>query len=101
MEGYAQINARAGHKNTAIKALTDFGGDAAAANPLIDALLKAIRAGDKLPPLAPNAAAGAAEALYGLGSAIGTDQGPELPAAYLRLATYLDPDRRHGDHGDR
>ena len=32
-----------------------------------------------------------AEVLYGLGSAIGTDDGPELPAAYLRLAAYLDP----------
>jgi tetratricopeptide (TPR) repeat protein len=90
VESYALINARAGHKNTAIKALTDFGGEQPL-HPLIASLLKAIRAGDKLTPLAPTAAAGAAEALYGLGSAIGTDQGPELPAAYLRLATYLDP----------
>jgi Flp pilus assembly protein TadD len=29
--------------------------------------------------------------LYGLGVAIGTDQGPELPALYLRLAGHLDP----------
>ncbi len=34
--------------------------------------------------------AGVAEALYGLGSAIGVDDGPELPAAYLRLSAYLD-----------
>ncbi len=34
---------------------------------------------------------GAAEVLYGLGAAIGADQGTELPAAYLHLSRYLKP----------
>src|SRR5690606_9677814 len=42
-------------------------------------------------PMAANATAGAADVLYGIGSAIGTDQGMELPASYLQLALYLAP----------
>ena len=41
--------------------------------------------------IAATPAEGVAEVLYGLGSAIGTDEGSELPAGYLRLAVYLDP----------
>lgn len=87
---YARILARAGKKADAIDALTRLGGDKPT-HPELKYLLADINAGKKLPPLATTAATGVAEALYGIGSAIGTDDGPELPAAYLRLAAYLNP----------
>ena len=81
------------------KALTDFA-DAIAAAPggAGAARRHPRRQGDR--PGRGTAEEGVAEALYGLGSAIGTDGGPELPVAYLQLALYLEPvalSRRHGD----
>jgi tetratricopeptide (TPR) repeat protein len=91
VEGYARILARSGKRDEAIKALTDFGGDHPT-HPVIKALLADLQEG-KTPDLIVGAApAGIAEVLYGLGSAIGTDEGTELPAAYLQSAHYLDPD---------
>lgn len=87
---YAQIMARAGHKDEAIAAITALGGDNPV-HPQLRYLLADIKAGKPLPPLVTNAGAGVAETLYGLGAAIGTEQGAELPAAYLRLAAYLAP----------
>ena len=87
---YARIMARAGNKDEAIGAITRLGGDDPF-HPELRYLLADIKAGRKLPPIATDAMTGVAEALYGLGAAIGTDDGPELPAAYLRLASYLDP----------
>jgi tetratricopeptide (TPR) repeat protein len=88
--GYARIMARAGRKAEAIDALTRLGGQDPT-HPELKYLLADINAGRTLAPIASTAATGVAEALYGIGSAIGTDDGPELPAAYLRLAAYLDP----------
>ena len=87
---YARIMARAGNTTAAVAALTSLGGDHPA-HPELRYLLADIRAGKKLAPMVADARAGFAETLYGLGSAIGTDQGPELPAAYLQLAAYLNP----------
>ncbi len=90
VEGYARILARAGRRDDAAKALADF----AAVSPLhpaVKQLLDDIRAGKAIAPLAINVEEGVAEALYGLGSAIGNDGGPELPVAYLQLALYLNP----------
>ena len=60
-------------------------------HPAVKELLDDIRAGKAIAPVAATVEEGVAEALYGLGSAIGTDGGPELPIAYLQLAIYLDP----------
>jgi tetratricopeptide (TPR) repeat protein len=87
--GYARILTRAGQRDEAIRALVAFGGDQPR-HPELRYLLADIRGGKTPGPLATTVAAGAAEALYGLGSAIGIDDGPELPAAYLRLSSYLD-----------
>ena len=87
---YARIMAHAGKKDEAIKAVTLLGGDDPS-HPELRYLLADIKAGKPFPPIATDAKAGIAEALYGLGAAIGTDDGPELPAAYLRLSAYLDP----------
>ena len=90
VEGYARILARAGQRDVAAKALSDFVG-ASPLHPAVSELLADIRAGKAISPIAATADEGVAEALYGLGSAIGNDGGPELPIAYLRLALYLEP----------
>ncbi len=91
VEAYARILARAGKHDEASKALTTY--DAAQPNhPVIRGLLADLAAGRTPAPVVANATAGAAEVLYGLGSAIGTDEGVELPAAYLQTAHYVDPD---------
>jgi Flp pilus assembly protein TadD len=55
-------------------------------------LLAELKEGKPIKPLVGSAQQGVAEVLYGLGSAIGLDDGAELPAAYLQLAHYLDPE---------
>ena len=90
VEGYARIMARAGKRDVAAKALTDFAGSSPL-HPAVKELADDIRAGKPIAPVAATVEEGVAEALYGLGSAIGTDGGPELPIAYLQLAIYLDP----------
>jgi tetratricopeptide (TPR) repeat protein len=60
-------------------------------HPLIERSLSDLKANESLQPLVHDAKEGAAEALYGLGSA-GSRQGDELPAlVYLRLSLYLRP----------
>ena len=60
-------------------------------HPLIERSLSDLKANKSLQPLVHDAKEGAAEALYGLGSA-GSRQGDELPAlVYLRLSLYLRP----------
>ena len=60
-------------------------------HPLIEKALSDLKANESLQPLVHDAKEGAAEALYGLGSA-GSRQGDELPAlVYLRLSLYLRP----------
>jgi tetratricopeptide (TPR) repeat protein len=60
-------------------------------HPLIERALSDLKANESLQPLVHDAREGAAEALYGLGSA-GSRQGDELPAlVYLRLSLYLRP----------
>jgi tetratricopeptide (TPR) repeat protein len=64
-------------------------------HPLITAEMKAVTAGEKLPPLVKTPQAGAAEVLYGLGAALGRRE-EELSLAnrglaYLQLSLYLEP----------
>jgi tetratricopeptide (TPR) repeat protein len=90
VEAYGVILARAGHRNDAIVGLRAFMAEQPG-NPIVGSLLAQIEAGITPPPVAASATEGAAEVLYGLGAAIGTDQGTELPAAYLHLSRYLKP----------
>ncbi|HXW23380.1 MAG TPA: tetratricopeptide repeat protein [Xanthobacteraceae bacterium] len=62
-------------------------------NPLILEAIDRLTAGQKLPPLAESPQAGAAELLYGLGSALGRQGGEDLALVYLQLAIYLDPEQ--------
>ena len=60
-------------------------------HPLVEQAVTALRAGQPLQAQVRSAKDGAAEVLYGLGSA-GSRQGDELPALiYLRLSLYLRP----------
>jgi tetratricopeptide (TPR) repeat protein len=90
VDAYARIYARAGKKDEAIRAITAFSGETPY-HPLMKMLLAEIRIGGTVAPLAASPKDGVAEVLYGLGSAIGLDDGPELPAAYLQLAHFLKP----------
>jgi tetratricopeptide (TPR) repeat protein len=90
VEAYARIMAQAGKRDQAIRALVTFL-DTQPNQPIIKQLLAELKDGKTPEPIARAAQLGAAEVLYGLGSAIGTDDGAELPAAYLQLAHFLDP----------
>ncbi|HMN87714.1 MAG TPA: tetratricopeptide repeat protein [Bauldia sp.] len=90
VEAYGRIMARAGRRDEAIAGLATYLADQPN-QPVIAALLASLKAGITPEPMAATAAAGAADVLYGIGSAIGTDQGMELPASYLQLALYLAP----------
>ena len=60
-------------------------------HPLVVDAMNKLKAGEKLPTLAANAQAGAAEALYGLGASLGRRGGEDLGLVYLQLALYLAP----------
>src|SRR5439155_339107 len=64
-----------------------------ARHPLVVESMREIGKGGKLPPLAQNAQAGAAEALYGLGASLGRQGGEDLALVYLQLAIYLAPEQ--------
>ena len=90
VEAYGRIMARAGKRDEAIAGLATFLAEQPN-QPIIGDLLASLKSGITPEPMAADARAGAADVLYGIGSAIGTDQGMELPAAYLQLALHLEP----------
>jgi Flp pilus assembly protein TadD len=90
VDAYVRIKARNGEKAEAMRALDEVG-EGAAESPLIKDLVAKLSSGKALPPVAPTPQSGAAEVFYGLGSAIGTEEGTGLAASYLQLAHYLDP----------
>jgi len=90
VEAYARILAQAGKRDEAIRSLAMFL-NSQPNQPVIRQLLTDLQAGKTPEPIARSAQIGAAEVLYGLGSAIGADDGAELPSAYLQLAHFLDP----------
>jgi len=91
VDAYARFEAQAGRTDLAIQAYSDF--DALLPrHPVVRDALDKLKAGKPLGRLVNTAQEGAAEVLYGLGSA-GSTQGDELPAVvYLRLALYLAPE---------
>jgi tetratricopeptide (TPR) repeat protein len=90
-EAYARMMARAGKTEEAKKALESFTKNSVG-HPVIAALLAEVNAGKKPAPLVRNPQEGAAEVLYGLGSALGGENGgSDLATLYLRLALFLQP----------
>ena len=89
-DAYARVLAAEGDLVGATKVYEDFSA-VIPHHPLIQQALADLKTKQSLDPLIHNAKDGAAEALYGLGSA-GSRQGDELPAlVYLRLSLYLRP----------
>jgi tetratricopeptide (TPR) repeat protein len=90
VQGYGRYLSRYGSKDEALKVYQDFD-KSLPEHPLIRQEMKEISEGGKLPPLVESAQAGAAEALYGIGAAIGRRGGEDLALVYLQLALYLEP----------
>lgn len=90
VEAYAAVLSRQGEKDDAKKVLEVFD-KALPRHPLIVDDMAKLDRGEKLPPLIDSAAEGAAEALYGLGAALGRRGGEDLGLVYLQLALYLVP----------
>jgi len=82
--------ARDGKKAEALAALAEFEKQVAD-HPVIMALRADIEAGRKPAQVVSTPQGGAAEFLYGLGSALGRDGGEDIAAMYLQLAIWLDP----------
>ncbi|HRF07856.1 MAG TPA: tetratricopeptide repeat protein [Xanthobacteraceae bacterium] len=91
IDAYARILSRAGRTEEAEKAYGEFS-RSLARHPLVDTAVSELKAGKTLAPLAANAAAGASEALYGLGAALSQQGGEDLGMIYLQLAIYLNPE---------
>lgn len=89
-DAYARALARAGDKDKAIGVLTEFE-KVIPEQPVLAQLKADILADKPVTALAPSAAAGAAEFLYGLGSVIGRDGGEDMASIFLQLSLHLDP----------
>ena len=90
VEAYGRIMAHWGRRDEAVAGLAALLAEQPN-QPIIRDLLASLKSGITPQPIVADARAGAADVLYGIGSAIGADQGTELPAAYLQLALYLVP----------
>ena len=90
VEAYARIMARHGESDAALEAVDSFltlrPGDA-----LVNALHDELTSGAPIDPLIEDPMAGAAEVLYALGAAIGSEEATDLPATYFQLALRLRP----------
>ena len=60
-------------------------------HPLVQEAMREVEAGKKLPPIVNSPQAGAAEALYGIGSTLTRRGGEDLALVYLQLSLYLVP----------
>jgi tetratricopeptide (TPR) repeat protein len=94
MQAYAGYLSRNGSKDEALKMFAEFDKQLPRYPLVVDAMA-ALRKDEQLPRMVDTAQAGAAEALYGLGAALGRRE-EELSLAnrglaYLQLALYLDP----------
>jgi tetratricopeptide (TPR) repeat protein len=91
VDAYGRFLAKRGNKEAALEAYRGFE-SISPRHPMVKRAVEQLTAGKALSPLVANAQDGAAEVLYGLGSA-GSQQGDELASiVYLRLALQLNPD---------
>lgn len=94
VQAYASWLSRNGNKDEALKALQEFDKNLPKHPLVVDAMNELGKSG-RLPPLVDNPQLGGAEALYGLGAALGRRE-EELSLAnrglaYLQLALFLNP----------
>nr|WP_246736382.1 tetratricopeptide repeat protein [Enterovirga sp. DB1703] len=91
VDAYGRLLARRGNTEAALAAYRGFEA-LSPRHPMVKWAIDQLTAGKRLGPLVASAQEGAAEVLYGLGSA-GSQQGDELASiVYLRLALQLQPD---------
>jgi tetratricopeptide (TPR) repeat protein len=90
VQAYGGYLARQGNKDEALKVFKAFD-ELLPRHPLITDAIDDINAGKRVPLLVDTPQAGAAEALYGLGAALGRRGGEDLGLIYLQLALYLAP----------
>jgi tetratricopeptide (TPR) repeat protein len=90
-DAYARWAARNGNRKRALEVYTAFAA-VLPNHPLIDMAVSEIEAGRQPAAFVRSAQAGAAEVLFGLGTALGRQGGEDLGLVYLNLALYLDPD---------
>jgi tetratricopeptide (TPR) repeat protein len=91
VDAYARWLARNGDRKKALEIYAEFE-KLLPNHPLIDAVVAEIEAARQPAALVRSAQAGAAEVLFGLGSALGRQGGEDIALVYLNLALYLDPD---------
>lgn len=91
VEAYGRFLERNGRVSDAEQLYTDYEA-LSPGHPLMEANLARIASGKRPDPLIRDPAEGAAEALYGLGSALAQEAGLDIAALYLQLAIYLNPD---------
>lgn len=90
LDAYARWLSRNGKQDEAKKVYGDFA-KVLPHHPLVDRALADLKNGKKLAPMVKSAAAGAAEVLFGLGTALGRQGGEDIGLVYLQLAVYLEP----------
>jgi tetratricopeptide (TPR) repeat protein len=90
VQAYGSHLARHGNREEALKVYKGFD-ELLPRHPLITDAINELGAGKRLPALVDSPQVGAAEVLYGLGSAIGRRGGEDLGLIYLQLALYLAP----------
>jgi tetratricopeptide (TPR) repeat protein len=90
VQSYGSFLSRQGNNTDALKVFAGFD-EALPRHPLIVESVAELKANKKLVPMVDTPQAGAAEVLYGLGSALGRRGGEDLGLVYLQLALYLVP----------
>jgi tetratricopeptide (TPR) repeat protein len=88
-QAYGSQLSRAGNRDEALKVFKALD-EALPRHPLVAEAIKEIEAGRRVAPLVDTVQAGAAEALYTIGAALGR-RGEEVGLVYLQLALYLAP----------
>jgi tetratricopeptide (TPR) repeat protein len=91
VDAYGRWLARNGERKKALEIYAEFQ-KLLPNHPLINSVVAEIAAGRNPAPLVRSAQAGAAEVLFGLGSALGRQGGEDIGLVYLNVALYLDPD---------
>ena len=94
-EAYARALAIAGRQEEAVAALEDFLARFPD-NALARAALEDVRSGEGAAAAVATPLQGAAEALAGIGAAVGQEGGVEVASLYLRLSLYLEPETAGG-----
>jgi tetratricopeptide (TPR) repeat protein len=90
VQAYGGYLARQNSKDEALKVFKAFD-ELLPRHPLITEAINDTNSGKRVPLLVDTPQAGAAEALYGLGAALGRRGGEDLGLIYLQLALYLAP----------